>query len=166
MDRSDLEAALDQLRHHRVDLGLQEHEIAHDHRHVPHRLERDPAAERERGPDRDAVERYLQVGARKSVAVNGAADGAGSSENSVDLRPVDALGIGSRGRRQRDTAGNDKMNNTHDGGSSVDQACCLIADFNLKSIFSFTSFVRQVIAAAPDEINRVPVESRPAPAPV
>ena len=47
VDRGDLEATLEQLRHHGVDLGLQEHEVAHRHRHVPHRLERDPAAERE-----------------------------------------------------------------------------------------------------------------------
>ena len=60
VDRGDVEAALDQLGHHRIDLGLQQHQIAHHHGAAMHRLERDPAAEREGRLDGDAVERDLR----------------------------------------------------------------------------------------------------------
>ena len=49
VDRGDLEPACDQLRHDRIDLGFQQHEIAHHHGPAMRRLERDPAAERQRG---------------------------------------------------------------------------------------------------------------------
>ena len=94
VDRGDLEAALDQLGHDRIDLGLEQHEIAHHHRAAVHRLERDPAAERECRPDGDAVERHLQVGARKAVAMDVAGYGGGPAQRFVDLLPVDLLGAG------------------------------------------------------------------------
>ena len=95
----DFKATFHKLGHDRVDLALQQHEVAHGHRHVPHRLERDPAAQRQRWPDSDAVKRDLEVAAREAVTMNGAADGAGSAENTVDLGPVGALSIGGRNCR-------------------------------------------------------------------
>ena len=64
MHRGDLEAAFEQLRHDRIDLGLQQHEVAHHHGAIMHRLERDPAAERQRRLDGDAVERHGEIGTR------------------------------------------------------------------------------------------------------
>ena len=96
MYRGDLEAVLDQLGHDRIDLGLEQHEIAHHHGPAVHRLERRPAAQRQCRPDGDAIERHLQVGARKAVAMNVARHGGGSSQRLVDLLPVDLLGAGGR----------------------------------------------------------------------
>ena len=45
MHGGDLEAALDQLGHDRVDLGVEQHEVAHRHGSPVCWLERDPAAE-------------------------------------------------------------------------------------------------------------------------
>ena len=61
-----------ELLHHRVDLVLGQHEVAHDHRLVARRLEGEPGAEREARLDLDAVERDLQVGARQADAVDAA----------------------------------------------------------------------------------------------
>ena len=47
VDRGYFQAALDQFRHDRIDLGFQQHEITHHHGPAMHRLERDPAAKRE-----------------------------------------------------------------------------------------------------------------------
>ena len=97
VDGGDLDAALDQLGHDRIDLGLEQHEVAHHHRFAMRRLERGPAAERQRRPDGDAVERHLQIGARKTVAMNVAGHGAGPSQRLIDLLPVDLLGMGCGG---------------------------------------------------------------------
>ena len=70
VDRGDLEAAFDQLDHHRIDFGLEQHEIAHHHGPAMRGLERDPAAERQRRLDGDAVERHGQIGAGKAVAMD------------------------------------------------------------------------------------------------
>src|SRR5712691_9457939 len=64
-----LYAALEQLGHDRIDLGLEQHQVAHHHRFAVSRLECSPAAERQRRLDSDAVDRYLQIGSRKAVAV-------------------------------------------------------------------------------------------------
>ena len=95
----DLEPALDQLRHDRIDLGFQQHEVAHHHGLAMHRLERDPAAERQRRLDGDAVERHGEIGARKSIAMHVAGDGRLPAEDLVDLLPVDCLGVGARDER-------------------------------------------------------------------
>ena len=93
VDRGDVEAVLDQLRHHGLDLGFQQHEIAHRHHFAAHGLERHPAAERERGFDGDAIERHGEVGARKTIAMNVAGNDRGlSAERIVDLLPIDVLG--------------------------------------------------------------------------
>ena len=94
VDRGDLEPVLDQLGHHRVDLGFEQHEVAHDHRAAVRRLERHPAAERECRLDGHAVERHLQVGARKAVAVDIAGHCRAPSHGLVDFLPVDVLGGG------------------------------------------------------------------------
>ena len=105
VNRGDFHPAFDQLGHDRVDFALEQHKVTHRHRHVPHRLEGDPAAERKGRPDRHAVERDLKVRAGKTPAMNRAADGSRSAKNPVDLGPVDALRIGSHNRRQHGAAG-------------------------------------------------------------
>ena len=78
--------------HDRIDLGLEQHEVAHHHRAAMRRLERDPAAERERRLDGDAVERHGEIGARKAVAMDIAGHGRLSAERSVDLAASRCLG--------------------------------------------------------------------------
>ena len=75
VNRRDLDAAVDHFGHDRIDLGFQQHQVAHRHRFAVHRLERDPAAERQRWPDGDAIQRHRQIGARKSIAMDIAGDG-------------------------------------------------------------------------------------------
>ena len=54
----DLQPAIDQLRHHRVDFSFKKDEVAHNHRAAMCWLESDPAAEGQRRFDSDAIERY------------------------------------------------------------------------------------------------------------
>ena len=68
---------------------------------IAHRHECYPAAERERRLDRDAVERNLQVGTWKPVAMNFTGYSRVSAHRRVNLRPVDLLGLRSGGKRQR-----------------------------------------------------------------
>lgn len=70
VDRGDAQAAIEQLFHHRVDLGLDQHEIAHDHYAARRRNERNPSAERESWLDGDAVERDVEVGAWEPIAMD------------------------------------------------------------------------------------------------
>jgi hypothetical protein len=105
VDGRHLQAAFQQLGHHGIDLALEQHEVAHDHRRVCHRLERDPATERKRGPDCYAVERDREISARKAVTMDRAADRPGPAENPVNLRPIDALRIRRRNRRKHGAAG-------------------------------------------------------------
>ena len=65
----DLEPAFDQLEHDRIDFAFKQHEVAHHHGFAMHRFERDPAAERQRRLDGDAIERHREIGARKAVAI-------------------------------------------------------------------------------------------------
>jgi hypothetical protein len=46
VERGDVDAARKHLCHHRLDLGLGQHEVAHDDRAAGRRLETKPAAER------------------------------------------------------------------------------------------------------------------------
>ena len=66
----DLEAVLDQLGHHWVDLGLEQHEVPHHHCAAMRGLECGPAAERQCRPNGDTVKRHLQVAAREAIAVH------------------------------------------------------------------------------------------------
>jgi len=119
----DLEAVLDQLGHDWIDLGIEQYQIAHRHGAAMRGLERDPAAERKRRPDGDAVERHRQVAARKAVTVNVARDGGcASSDRFIDLLPVDLLGTGG-GADRRHGANCEYLNSTHDGVSLVGFHC-------------------------------------------
>ena len=102
MHRGDLEAVRDQLGHDRIDLGLEQHKVTHHHRPALHRLERRPAAEGQCRPDGDAIERHLQVGARKAVAMDVARYGGGPPQRFVDLLPVDVLLVAILGVRAAD----------------------------------------------------------------
>ena len=97
----DFEAVLDQLGHHGVDLGFEQHEVAHDHRAVMHRLECGPAAQCQARPNGDAVERHLQVAARKTVAMDVAAHRPTAAERGIDFLPVYGLRLGSSGKGHR-----------------------------------------------------------------
>src|SRR5579883_2643277 len=70
MDGRDLQPLCEKFGYDRVDFRFRENEIAHHHRLVPHRLEGQPAAEREVWLERDAVERDFQVGPRQTDAVD------------------------------------------------------------------------------------------------
>ena len=96
VDGGYVEAVLDQLAHHRIDLALGEHQVAHHHDAAMRRLECHPAAERERRLDGDAVERDGEIAARKAVAMNVGGDRGRAAERGVDLLPIDRL----RARRQ------------------------------------------------------------------
>ena len=109
----DLEAAFDQLEHHRIDLGLQQHEIAHDHGAAMRRLERDPAAKRQRRLDGDAVERHGQIGARKAVAVHVLRHDGFSAERVVDFLPVDRLCMRATGKRGNENRNHNPEHRTH-----------------------------------------------------
>ena len=78
VDGSDIDPVLDQLGHDRIDFALEQHEVAHHHRAAMRGLERGPAAERKCRFDGDAIKRHLQIGARKSVAMNVAGNGGAS----------------------------------------------------------------------------------------
>jgi hypothetical protein len=100
MHGRDLDPAFDHFGQDRVDLGLQQHEIAHCHRLAMHRLESNPSAERKRWPDCDAIKRHGEIGAQKSVAMHIAGDRGGrAAERRVDLLPINFLGMRYGSRR-------------------------------------------------------------------
>src|SRR5215510_2261339 len=101
MDGGDLDPTLEQLAHDRGNLGVEQDEIAHHHRAAVRRLERCPAAERQGGPDGDAVDRDLQVAAREAVAMDVAANGGAASDRGIDLLPIDILSVRCRGACHR-----------------------------------------------------------------
>jgi hypothetical protein len=113
VNRGDLHAVLNQLGHHRIDFGLEQDEVAHDHRPAVGRLECGPAAERQGRLDGDPVERHRKVGARKPIAVNVARYGGAPSYRFIDLFPVDLLGAGG-GAKCRHSANRKHVNGTHD----------------------------------------------------
>ena len=90
----DLDPALGQLHHHRAHLGLCQDEIAHHHGATLHRFEGEPGTQRQGRFQLDPVERYVQIGARQSDAVDAARRYRSRlAERLRDLRPVD-LGTG------------------------------------------------------------------------
>jgi len=69
--RGDLDPVRHQFRHHRIDLGVGEDEVAHHHHlSVAVRGEGQPGAERERGLEGDPVEHYVQIAARQTDPVD------------------------------------------------------------------------------------------------
>jgi hypothetical protein len=101
VNRRDFEAAFDELADDRIDLVPEQDEITHHHGHVAHRLEGRPAAERKGWSDGDAVDRYLQVGTRKTVAMDISRNRSASARRGIDFLPIDALGVGRGGDRRR-----------------------------------------------------------------
>ena len=89
VDGRDFEPALAQLRDDRIDFAFEQDEIAHRHRFAMRRLEGDPAAERERRFDRDAVESHRQIGAREAITMNVACHRRLPAERLIDLLPVE-----------------------------------------------------------------------------
>ena len=91
--------------HDRVQLSLGEHQVAHDHRLVTsRRMEGEPGAERQGRPDRDAVERDLQVRARQAEPADAARlPGGLPAEDLLDLLPV-GLRMSGSGERQGENA--------------------------------------------------------------
>ena len=78
-----------------------------------HRLECGPTAESQRRADCDAIERYVEIGARKRIAVDVASyDGGASADCLVDLLPVDLLGT-STGAEYRKYADREYVSKSH-----------------------------------------------------
>ena len=97
----DIEAAFEQLCHNRIDLGIEQDQIAHHYCFAMHGLEGDPSAERECRSDRHAVECYVEIGTRKSVAMDFATHCGRLAECGIDLLPIDLLRLS--GVRQDET---------------------------------------------------------------
>jgi hypothetical protein len=83
-----LQTLREQLRDHRIDLSLGQNEIAHHHRCVAHRFERDPAAQGKAWLELDAVKADLEIGSGESIAVNRAAYRCGAAKCEIDFLPV------------------------------------------------------------------------------
>lgn len=96
-----LQAFGEEFRHHGIDLGLGQNEIAHHHGLVAHGREGDPSAQGEAGLELDTVKADLEIEPRKAVTVNRAADSGGPSENEIDFRPIRFGGAGRRKRQRR-----------------------------------------------------------------
>ena len=103
MNRRDFEAAIDQFRHDRIDLGLKKDQIAHGHDAVMCWLQCNPTAERKRGRDRDPIKGYLEVTPGKAVAMNVAGYCGLPAECGIYLLPIDILGISEGGGCQDET---------------------------------------------------------------
>jgi hypothetical protein len=101
MDGGDLEAAFDQLKHDRIDLALQQHEVAHCHGTPVCRLERNPAAKCQRRLDGDAIERHGEIGTREAIAMHVTRHGGLPPERVINLLPVDFLRVRVGGKRSR-----------------------------------------------------------------
>ena len=97
VDGTHLQSFIEQLLHHRAYLGVEEDEIAQQHRATGwHRLECSPPAEGEGRLDGYAVDGDVQIGARESVTMDFARRCCAlSAEDLVDLGPI---GLGSNGR--------------------------------------------------------------------
>jgi hypothetical protein len=108
VDGRDLEAVRDHLRHHRIDLGFEQHEVAHDHGAAVPRLERNPAAERQRRLDRHPVQRHGEIAAGKAVAVDVVRNGGLAAQRLVNLLPVDVLRLSRRDRAKEAGAETDE----------------------------------------------------------
>src|ERR1700746_1973371 len=85
-----LDAVLDQLAHHWVDLRFQQDKIAHDHCVTTHGFKCHPTAERQSGLNSDAVQRHVEVGAWKPIAMHITGDRRWA-QGIIDLWPVNAL---------------------------------------------------------------------------
>ena len=105
MQRGDVDAGFKQLRHHRINLTLGQHKIAHYQRAIGYRLEAEPAAECQRRLDGHAVDGHLKVAARNAVAVDIALHGRGLAERSIHLCPIDLVCVGLTGERNHDAEG-------------------------------------------------------------
>ena len=98
--RGNVEAAVDQPGHHRVDFAIEQHQVAHCHRFAVGRLERDPPPQRQGGLDGDAVQRHGKIAAREAIAVHVAHYRRLTAESVVDFLPVDFLGVAGGNRRR------------------------------------------------------------------
>jgi hypothetical protein len=88
----DLKPAFDQPGEHRIDLGFEQHQVAHRHNAAMGGLHGDPAAERQSRFDGDAVQGHGQISARKAVAVYIAGNRRGfAAEGGIDFIPIDLL---------------------------------------------------------------------------
>src|SRR5215204_5060321 len=89
VERSHLDPVLNERLHHRIDLVTSEHEVAHHHRLVAHRLECQPGAEGEAGLDLDTVEPDFQIRARQADPIDTAGlDRTLSAESLSDRLPI------------------------------------------------------------------------------
>ncbi|BDV39307.1 hypothetical protein DSM21852_25600 [Methylocystis bryophila] len=85
MDGADLDAVRQQRPHHRIDLGFDQHEIAHHHSLKPPRLERDPAPKGEARLDADAVKYDVKIATRQAVSMDGSRHRGLFADRGIDL---------------------------------------------------------------------------------
>src|SRR4029450_3903664 len=111
MHRRNLDPAFDEFGHHRVDLRFKEKEITHDHPAAMRRFERHPTAKGQCRFDGDAVERYGEVSAGKTITVNVTRDGGLSAKRRINLLPINFLSW--RGPRHDGTNEQEWNNCTH-----------------------------------------------------
>jgi hypothetical protein len=88
VNRSDFDAAFHQLAHDWINLGLDEHEVPHDHGTILHWLEAEPSAERQSRFYCDAVNCHLEIGAWNRVAVDFALYRSRLAKRRIDFGPV------------------------------------------------------------------------------
>src|SRR5262249_17767046 len=117
-------------------------QVAHHHCPAMYRLERRPAAERQRGPDGHAVERHLQIGARKPVAMNITGYRTSPSRRFIDLLPVDVLRISGYSDCQHHAADFETRHSTHG---------YLVLDWVVTFVKQVPSSIKSPIASAPLE---------------
>src|SRR5215472_10232054 len=101
VNSGDIETAVNELGHYRLDLGFEQDEIAHNHGLAAHPLKCDPATERQSRLNAHAVDRDVKVAARKAIAMNLAGDhGRLSADRLVNFLPVNSLTLCGRCRGQ------------------------------------------------------------------
>ena len=72
VDRGNFEPIVDEALHHRTDLRIEEHQIAHHHHAVAARRKAKPRTERQGGLDRDAIYRHVEIRAWQAELVDAA----------------------------------------------------------------------------------------------
>jgi hypothetical protein len=116
VDGGDLHAGVLQARHHRIEFGIEQHEIAVHDRARAGTAKRRPTAERQAGFDRDAVHADRQIGPRQADTVHVTLHLTGDAERLIDRCRVECGGgrLTGRGQCEADTTHHDE--NAYDSG--------------------------------------------------
>ncbi len=89
VDRGDLNPIGNQSLHDRADLGVREHQVAHEHRPIAGGQKGNPGAQRQCGFDSDTVDCHGQVRSRQTIFVRAAGlIGALPADGLIHLSPI------------------------------------------------------------------------------